>query len=481
MPIIAAGLTEIVDLPAGMALTGRGYGHASWGEPAHHKQLPSGSRWTIGPFGKSEIVCVSALATISYELELVLETDHIDKRGLKGAHNAVAAVGNPGVGGVLTAIFERGASGSVQWQRDGVDISGATGLTYTMQAADEGRQITVRTTSIGFVSQGVFVPGAPPPSSLAITGSAPTSGTVGTAYAGDYNASGGTAPYTFSLASGSLPAGTSLNSSTGTISGAPTTAGAFSFAVRVTDSVSATSTAAAVSGTIAASGGGVVVPGAPTGLTLGTATSSTQPLSWTAPASNGGATITDYVVQRATASSGPWTTFSDGTSASTSATVTGLTASTTYYYRIAAVNSAGAGAYSSVASGATAGAGVDTRPRYGVGAANAGQNSPAALLASMTPLTGSSNGGVAGTFTVTSGAGQYPWVAFEASASASGVTFFDGLGNGGWQGADTPSGNNVDDPNVSPCTSTVTYSDGTTTWRFFRTNYADVDGSFTTS
>ncbi len=96
------------------------------------------------------------------------------------------------------------------------------------------------------------------------------------------------------------------------------------------------------------------VPDAPTGLTLGTATSTTQPLTWSAPASNGGASITDYVVQSSPAGAGTWTTFADGTSTSTSATVTGLSASTAYDYRVAAVNSVGQGAYSSTASGSTA-------------------------------------------------------------------------------------------------------------------------------
>ncbi len=68
-------------------------------------------------------------------------------------------------------------------------------------------------------------------------------------------------------------------------------------------------------------------------------------LTWTAPASNG-ASITDYVVQYKLTSSGTWLTFSDGTSASTGATVTGLTNSSSYDFRVAAVNSAGTGTYS---------------------------------------------------------------------------------------------------------------------------------------
>jgi hypothetical protein len=61
-------------------------------------------------------------------------------------------------------------------------------------------------------------------------------GGVGTAYSQNVTASGGTAPYTFTIASGALPTGLTL-SATGTIAGTPTTAGLFNFTVRATDSV----------------------------------------------------------------------------------------------------------------------------------------------------------------------------------------------------------------------------------------------------
>ena len=46
---------------------------------------------------------------------------------------------------------------------------------------------------------------------------------------------GGTSPYQFSVKTGSLPPGISLNPATGTLSGTPSTAGTFSFEVMVTD------------------------------------------------------------------------------------------------------------------------------------------------------------------------------------------------------------------------------------------------------
>ena len=71
--------------------------------------------------------------------------------------------------------------------------------------------------------------------SLTVNPSTLPSGTQGVAYNQTVTATGGTAPYTFLLSSGSLPAGLSLNSSTGAISGTPTGSGVSSFTVRAVD------------------------------------------------------------------------------------------------------------------------------------------------------------------------------------------------------------------------------------------------------
>jgi hypothetical protein len=87
----------------------------------------------------------------------------------------------------------------------------------------------------------------------------------------------------------------------------------------------------------------VAAPGTPTGLAAGTATSTTQPLSWTAPASGG--PVVSYNVRYSVDGASTWTTVSGITG--TSATVTGLSASTAYDYQVEAVNAGGTSAWSS--------------------------------------------------------------------------------------------------------------------------------------
>lgn len=74
---------------------------------------------------------------------------------------------------------------------------------------------------------------APPPLTLTCPSG---TGQVGVAYSSALVASGGVPPYTFSIISGSLPPGLTLNSSTGAITGTPTQAGSFSFTAQVMDS-----------------------------------------------------------------------------------------------------------------------------------------------------------------------------------------------------------------------------------------------------
>jgi hypothetical protein len=77
--------------------------------------------------------------------------------------------------------------------------------------------------------------------SISVSPATLTNGTVGLAYSATLSASGGSPSYSFTVASGSLPAGLSL-SSVGVISGTPTSAAATTFTVKATDSIGCTGT-----------------------------------------------------------------------------------------------------------------------------------------------------------------------------------------------------------------------------------------------
>ena len=66
--------------------------------------------------------------------------------------------------------------------------------------------------------------------------------TINVAYSQTLTASGGAAPYTWTIISGMLPTGLTLISSTGVISGTPTSNGTYPFTVKATDATNATTT-----------------------------------------------------------------------------------------------------------------------------------------------------------------------------------------------------------------------------------------------
>jgi len=106
--------------------------------------------------------------------------------------------------------------------------------------------------------------GTTTPSILTITTTSLPAGTVGAAYNGSIDASGGTTPYTYS-ASG-LPGGLSISSATGVITGTPaqSAAGTASATIRVTDSSQPSSQSATASLSI------TISPASPAPLTITT-------------------------------------------------------------------------------------------------------------------------------------------------------------------------------------------------------------------
>lgn len=91
-----------------------------------------------------------------------------------------------------------------------------------------------------------------PATPLTLSSPANQSSVVGTtAVATPCTASGGTGPYTYSISSGTLPAGLSLDSLTGAIAGTPTAAVAAPLTIKVTDSSGSTVTSSSFTWTVA--------------------------------------------------------------------------------------------------------------------------------------------------------------------------------------------------------------------------------------
>lgn len=125
------------------------------------------------------------------------------------------------------------------------------GLTITQttstSTAIAGKPCNAQEETVNFTAQALDSGGAAPVTqqytmniaaapALSITRTTLNSGSVNAKYSDTVAINGGVSPITWRLASGALPAGLSLDSSKGQITGIPTTTGTYNFSVSVTDS-----------------------------------------------------------------------------------------------------------------------------------------------------------------------------------------------------------------------------------------------------
>ncbi|MFV0924470.1 putative Ig domain-containing protein [Pseudomonas palmensis] len=117
-----------------------------------------------------------------------------------------------------------------------VNITGATGFTYTPTPGYAGvDSFTYTATGPGGTSAPATVNLAITPPTVVIGTTTLANATQNVPYTASISASGGTAPYSYTIVSGALPSGMAL-APTGSLTGTPTAPGTTSFTVRVTDS-----------------------------------------------------------------------------------------------------------------------------------------------------------------------------------------------------------------------------------------------------
>src|SRR5208282_745895 len=122
----------------------------------------------------------------------------------------------------------------------GVTLNGATGALSGTPTASGSFTITAQVTDSESpaVSKSASFTFSIAAGTVTITTPSLPNGQVGVAYAATLAATGGITPYTWSVTSGALPAGVTLNGATGALSGTPTASGSFTITAQVSDSES---------------------------------------------------------------------------------------------------------------------------------------------------------------------------------------------------------------------------------------------------
>lgn len=166
--------------------------------------------------------------SITIETPLVISTSHLNDGILGTAYNLqLTATGN--IGSTSWNL----ASGSLP---TGLQLNGASGIISGTPSTIETQSISISVQDAGgrtSSKQYIIKTGNP----LQITTTTMPTGYLTLAYSSPVQSSGGIAPITYSLTSGTLPAGLVLNTSTGLISGTPTSGGVLAnITVTATDS-----------------------------------------------------------------------------------------------------------------------------------------------------------------------------------------------------------------------------------------------------
>jgi hypothetical protein len=300
-----AGASVAVSMSGGGTLSGTlaqntdGAGLASFADLsvdlAGTKQL-SATSGLLGPVASSNFdITAAAAANLAYDVQ---PTNTLAGATMSPAVkvNLTDAFANPVSGEMVTlSLVGTGSmSGGGPIATDANGVATFPALSVNLAGT---KHLNVSTTSLGPLLSSPFDITCPV---ITLAPISLPSGTAGTPYSQIVSASGGIAPYGYSVTAGSLPAGLGINSGTGEISGTPSVAGTSNFTVTATDASGCTgtraytlvisvacpaiavlpatlpngSTAVAYNGTLTASAGtapfvfAVAAGGLPTGLSL---------------------------------------------------------------------------------------------------------------------------------------------------------------------------------------------------------------------
>lgn len=183
-----------------------------------------------GPTGGS--MCVAALEVQKFGGAIATNASSPAVAAANATTVTTAAFSPPPGAKLILAMVSAGATGAGV---PAMTLSDSYGLTWTQ---------AVQANANAFSLSGIWY--AYSPAALAFTKASPANGTVSTAYSYAFAATGGYGALTFSLGTGTLPAGLTL-SSAGVLSGTPTTAGVSTFTVVATDTFSNTVTSSSLS------------------------------------------------------------------------------------------------------------------------------------------------------------------------------------------------------------------------------------------
>ncbi|HLY61894.1 MAG TPA: putative Ig domain-containing protein [Terriglobia bacterium] len=138
-----------------------------------------------------------------------------------------------GTGGMLKGIPTTAGTYSINFLL--TDAAGASAKETLTLTVVKGLSTTTADPTNSTATSGSTTAPAPAISSLKITTTSLTNGTVGIAYSGSLLVTGGRSPYSWTIQSGALPPGMTLGGG-GLFKGTPTGSGSYSFTVHVLDS-----------------------------------------------------------------------------------------------------------------------------------------------------------------------------------------------------------------------------------------------------